>query len=216
MVHGLSHAHLIDLSGHNHDIQLGAQPGMNYVALSPDGEWAATGAWQTTGAKVWNARTGKLVKDLPTPDHSSVRFSPDGTWLVTSTEAEYRFWRMGTWEPGPRLPGAGRYPVQPAFSPDGRTVAVAAATVVRLLAYPSLKELATLEPPSPSAVASLCFSPDGGRLAVACMTQPIYLWDLRLVRERLRAMGLDWNLPAPPARVAHIPSAFAGRGAKIP
>jgi WD40 repeat protein len=58
------------------------------------------------------------------------------------------------------------------------------------------KVLATLEVPNPGFLTSFSFSPDGSRLAAATTYGWFYLWDLRLIRRQLKAMGLDWGAPA--------------------
>ena len=64
---------------------------------------------------------------------------------------------------------------------------------VQLLAAGSWQELATLEEGVP-----LCFSPDGGKLALYSVdSRMVLVWDLRLVRRQLAAMGLDWGTSAP-------------------
>ena len=42
---------------------------------SPDGRWAVTGTWQGTGVKVWDARRGVLVHELPVDGSAEVVFS---------------------------------------------------------------------------------------------------------------------------------------------
>jgi hypothetical protein len=58
------------------------------------------------------------------------------------------------------------------------------------------RELATLEARS---AYLLCFSPDGSQLAYLEDTGQLKVWDLRLVREQLAAMNLDWDFPPFPA-----------------
>ena len=36
-----------------------------YVAVSPDGQWLATGNHDVTGAQVWRIRDGERVAELP-------------------------------------------------------------------------------------------------------------------------------------------------------
>jgi WD40 repeat protein len=83
------------------------------VELSPDERWLATGGrarsgfgtfWhQLTGtggdaepAKLWRVSDMAVVATLPHPDDVvSVAFSPDGHWLVTSSEdGKARLWRL--------------------------------------------------------------------------------------------------------------------------
>jgi WD40 repeat protein len=65
--------------------------------------------------------------------------------------------------------------------------------LARLIDPTDGKELATLEVPNPGILTGFCFSPDGSRLAAATQHGWLYLWDLRLIRRQLRAMGLDWT-----------------------
>jgi WD40 repeat protein len=81
--------------------------------FSTDGRWVATGGrargaigtfWHqltgaggdTSGARLWRARDMALVAELPHPeDVMDVAFSPDGQWLVTSSEDhKARLWRL--------------------------------------------------------------------------------------------------------------------------
>jgi len=183
---------------------------MAYVALSPDGRWLATGVWQSRGVKVWDVAGGKAVKELhPERDITRVAFSPDGQRLLTSTNAEYQFWEVGTWKPhrtisheAPGLAG----PV--AFSRDGRMAAISPTRYsVQLIDMATWEPLARLESPAPQHLSCLCFSPDGSLLAAASGSHTIELWDFRVIRQRLAEMGLDWDLPPyPPPPPAVSPS----------
>jgi hypothetical protein len=181
-------------------------PGITQIALSPDGRWAAAGAWNWGKVRVWDLATGKVARDLPSQgDHRSqtsyTAFSPDGRWLVTSGPGEHRFWRVGSWERGHVLR---RDRVEPggsplAYSPDGRLVGVCRSLqLVQLVEPSSGREVATLYPPEPANVSGLCFSPDGSRLATAHAARDVFVWDLRAVRRRLAELGLDWGQPAYP------------------
>ncbi len=174
------------------------------IALSPDGRWVATGTWQPTTAKVWDARTGQFVRELTAKSHIPA-FSPDGRWLAVHEKSGYRLFEVGTWKPGPSIPmdwDTGRL----AFSPDGRWFAFLdkRTDLVKLYDIGRGTVIATLEPPERSGVDQIVFSPDGQHLAVLTPKQTVELWDLRAVRVRLRAMGLDWDpeQPLPPERPA--------------
>lgn len=162
------------------------------ISISPDGYWLATGTWKGTGVKVWTTRTWQVVKELPVKGNAICLFSPDGQWLVTSSAEDYRFWKVGPWEPGSVIPSdlGGDTSGAMAFSPDGTVLALLHGTRVgvKLLAVPSGHELATLETGPP-----LCFSPDGSQLATAGKDwQSLLVWDLRLIRRQLAAMKLNW------------------------
>ena len=57
--------------------------------------------------------------------------------------------------------------------------------------------IARLESPDSCDVVFATFSPDGSRLVMVPNNNPaVYYWDLRLIRTRLAAIGLDWEAPA--------------------
>src|SRR5260370_27975606 len=55
--------------------RLGPQQDVRGIAVSPDGRWIATGSFGGPGAKVWDAETGDLVKELPVANMCHVAFS---------------------------------------------------------------------------------------------------------------------------------------------
>jgi WD40 repeat protein len=173
-----------------------------FVALSPDAHWYVAGPGQPGRRdQIRDLRTRQVAAEL-VGRNGAPSFSPDGNWLATSSQEEARFYALGSWECIHTLPReAGGVQVTTAFASDSHMAAVACTpTKVRLLAVPSFRELATLESPDPQLLSWLCFSPDGSRLAAATETKQIQLWDLRLIRQQLAAMKLDWDAPPlPPA-----------------
>jgi serine/threonine protein kinase/WD40 repeat protein len=181
-------------------VRLRPQQDVRCCAVSPDGRWAATASHDSTagvGAKVWNAATGEAVQALPVPGRCAVAFSPDGRWLLT-TSGGCRLWQVGSWQRGPHIGGASG-----CFSPDGQLLAAEdSAGAIRLVRPDTGAELARLEAPEQTRLQPTGFSPDGARLiAVGIDTEALHIWDLRRFRERLTAIGLDWDAPeyAPPA-----------------
>src|SRR5262249_19065108 len=89
----------------NRTLTLAPQEDVRFCAVSPDGRWAATGShWpprEGVGVKVWDARSGQHVANLPLL-RGFVRFSPDSKWLLTS-DGGARLWRTDTWQEGPAL-----------------------------------------------------------------------------------------------------------------
>ncbi len=167
-----------------------------YISVGPDGRYVATGSHWHGGAKVWDAATGRLVKDLvPTQPFVQVGFSPDGKWLVTGG-AVCRLWAVDSWHEGPSLGEGDRF----AFSPDGRLLAVEMGQgAVRLVDPDTGREYARLEDPNQDRAGYIAFSPDGAQLIV-CEADSLHVWDLRIIRKELARRGLDWDLPPyPPA-----------------
>ncbi|MDB5309067.1 MAG: hypothetical protein JWO38_3269 [Gemmataceae bacterium] len=182
-------------------VRTGTQDDVRDCSVSPDGRWVATGSHgrlSGVGAKVWNARTGVQEAELPVVGFCGVGFSPDGQWLVTSGGGN-RLWRVGTWDEGPKIPagdGLSRW----AWSRDGLTLAVGDHGVVWLVRADDGRVLARLPFREQTKFAPLCFSPDGGELYVANTdTGDLLVWDLRLVRQGLAELDLDWDAPPFPA-----------------
>jgi WD40 repeat protein len=189
-------------------VKLGPREDVRSCAVSPDGRWVATSnntTLQGIGATVWDAQTGKAIKDFP--DRSGfVAFSPNGNWLLTSS-GDYRLWRVGTWEEGPPIrsdyhsAGEGA-----AFTDDSKMLALPAdESQVRLIEVATGAEFARLTVPEQTALAPQCFSRDGGQLVAIAGNKLMYIWDLRLLRSELVELGLDWDWPQFPAASPPLP-----------
>jgi WD40 repeat protein/DNA-binding SARP family transcriptional activator len=137
------------------------------LAFSPDGRLLAAAALDR-GTEIRDARSGELVRRLPTPELSrSVAFSPDGSLLaVGQYDGTGRLYSTESWEPvGRPLEGHTQRITYVGFSADGRTLATAGAdgTV-------GLWDVGTQEPIGspltlkPNTFASAALSPDGSRL----------------------------------------------------
>jgi WD40 repeat protein len=162
-----------------------------YVAVSPDGEWLATGSHGKNGFQVWRLRDATQVAHPVTDGFGGVRFSPDGRWLM-SWHSPCRLWNVGTWREARRIGGRGH-----CFSADGHQVVVQdASKVIRLVETETGRTLARFDSPDLHTVGEATFSPDGSRLVVTTNDGPaVHIWDLRLIRRRLAEMRLDWDAP---------------------
>lgn len=191
---------VLDLERGDRRVLDGWHPQADYVALSPTGEWAATGSWKKGKVFIWNTISAKQVHCLDMAPRTRVVFSPDGQWLGTSS-SDYRLWRVGTWEPdGKALPGHSNPDFNfMAFSPDARLMAlVDAGRRIQLVETSTRKVNANLEGPDGTPIFALRFSPDGSHLAAMEWAQKLQLWDLRMIRGELKEMGLDWEGPPYP------------------
>jgi serine/threonine protein kinase/WD40 repeat protein/tetratricopeptide (TPR) repeat protein len=179
---------------------------MTTIAVSPDGQWVASGGWKERGIQIWNLATRRLERSLPPCDGRGdtqfyVTFSADGRWLVCAADNKeasgYSFWRVGTWERELLIRTETDIPRTPAFTRDGRLMALKMSPQQILLADPADgRAIARLSALQPVSAAPSAFSPDGSKLATVTNKQGIVrLWDLQRVRDRLEAMGLDWDQP---------------------
>jgi WD40 repeat protein len=192
-------------SGQTRQVTIADYPrGSDQLALSPDGRLAAIASadtfehhgWPTGGVKVWDVRTGKLVREL-LGTQTWATFSPDGR-LVTSGPDEYTFHDVASWKVVRRIRRAAPdYPGQVAFSADGKLMALAIEPAVLRLEELATGQTVELEDPHGDRAGWIGFSPDGAWLAVVAPDNKcVHVWDLRLLRRRLAEVGLDWTWPA--------------------
>jgi serine/threonine protein kinase/WD40 repeat protein len=209
-----SRVHLLEIGEACREKWRAPMPRSGYAAGSPDGRWVAAGSAEGgSGVRVWEADTGRLEKELPIGD-AYVQFSPDSRWLYTITGrlsprgAELCAWRVGTWEPAHRLAliRTTSSPTGPlGVALDGTAVAVPySQETVRLVRADSFAEVATLAAPDPGLLVSTTISHDGA-LLLATAGHRLHFWDLRRLRQELKPLRLDWDLPDYPPGPAPSP-----------
>jgi hypothetical protein len=175
-------------------LTLGPQHDVRFAAVSPDGRWVVTCSWWWDGRSktglIWDANTGELVHDLLQDAEATAKFSPDGKWLMTSEFGNSQLWEVGTWRRVRRYPSA-----HFTFSPDSRLLAINDELgVIRLIEITTGREVARLTGPDSVSYQPYCFTPDGTRL-ISSGGKGLYIWDLRLIRQELKELGLDWHWP---------------------
>ncbi len=195
-----------DLPGFRPDNNLGAA---GSLAFSPDGKYLVAGfglkhvfdeRYATNPLRVWEVATRRLIHRLDghTGYCLSLDFSRDGALLASgSRDGTAIIWSTDTWkaketlrnpDQGPGYGGEGRKDMvaDVAFSPDGKTLALASlGGSVQLWDVATGKLLEPLNGHS-GAVLALAFSPDGRTLASGGTDQTVRLWNVETRRELMR------------------------------
>jgi tetratricopeptide (TPR) repeat protein len=160
------------------------------VAVSPDGALVASVEHKRGAVKVWNARTGRLVRQFS--NGGRVDFSPNGRYLAVGGTHGGLF-AVDSWQEQTKLGAAVR------FAPDNRTVAIAyGSTGIALRDLRTGQEWVRIEDPHRHGLSDYFFSADCTRLLTMDSTQGVHAWDLARLRRQLAERGLDWEGPAYP------------------
>jgi WD40 repeat protein len=136
-------------------------------------------------------------------DRAGLSFTPDSRTLVTCRGDGLDFRDVASFQSVRRLHGEGDDALrQIAFSPGGKLWAVSLnQTQILLLDAASTRIVARLTDPHGERVDWIGFNSDGTQLLTTSNTaKAIHAWDLRAIRARLKAMGLDRDWPEFPAR----------------
>ena len=154
------------------------------AALSPDGTLAATAGYDRR-IKLWNTRTGKLLRTLEGhngPVHG-IAFSPDGTVLASAGgDSAVKLWQVAS---GQRLDTFGQPTGEQfitAFTPDSQYVVAAGADKqIRLWRWisktkPAINPLARVRFAHEDEITDLALSRDGRFLASASADRTVKVW----------------------------------------
>jgi WD40 repeat protein len=166
------------------------------ISLSPDGHWVAVGTRNHIGVRVLDTVSGVLQWKADLRYGTRPVFSSDNQWLVVGTDSGCYVYAAATGERRwHRAPNKGDEPSfwEVAISPDNSMVAwTPKSSLLQLLDARTGEEILTLDYPSRRYITHLAFSPDGEWLAEASNKHAIHLWNLRRMRNQLKAMRLDW------------------------
>jgi RNA polymerase sigma factor (sigma-70 family) len=159
------------------------------LLVSSDGRYLATAVMvftepQRAGSiQVWDAATGESLISAEA-GHASpyIAFSADGKRFAAAAvpelaaryKSEVRVWDLESRAVTNTFPW---YDGQPAFSPDGRTLAVTRDGGIVLLEFASGQARHVFRHHGPVSPA-LAWRPDGRVLAAASTEAPVYLWDV--------------------------------------
>jgi WD40 repeat protein len=173
--------HLAQRTMYGHD-------GVVSVCFSPDGERITSSGAGTV--RVWDARTGRVVSTAE--NHARGVLSPDGKRIASTSLGDnlIRVFDARTGRQALELKGHRGWVKAVAFSPDGKTLASAAARTVRLWDAITGQKLLAIEG-HVGDVSSVCFSPDGRHLASGGgqSDRTVRVWDARTGRELLVLRG---------------------------
>jgi WD40 repeat protein len=108
-----------------------------------------------------------------------------------------RVWDVGSWKVRHQMLFTSDSASAIAFTPDNRLAAIGAWGIgVVLIDVDSGRRVAMLDlPEKPPVYVGLAFTADGSRLMAAVDHAGCCVWDIRALRDRLTALGLDWNSP---------------------
>ncbi|HNL97108.1 MAG TPA: caspase family protein [Accumulibacter sp.] len=173
---------------------------VRFLAYSPDGRWLAAGLGGTSGLRVFEVASGKLVDSDPNyaEQTSSLAFSRDGKRLLTSSyDRKLRLYRI---EGSGRLQltrsveaNGGQRPFAAQFSPDGTRIAVGFSDtrVVQVIDGSKLTDVARANTMGidTGTLSSLTWSEDGRRLYAAGR------WGLENRSTLRRWPAGDWQSP---------------------
>ena len=126
-------------------------------------------------------------------------FSPDGRWLLLASENDYAQYAIQGYPTNWAVvrhftrQSSGFDGGWAAFSADSKLLALHAdQRIFRLLEAATGRELARLTPlPDAFSTGGPIFS-HNGRWFVSSSAIGLHVWDLQLIRQCLREMGLDW------------------------
>jgi len=151
------------------------------VAISPDGQLVATGRADSNDVKIWDAKSGALIRVLNGQNNNAnvIAFSPDGQYLATGTGQPGQGLSLNLWRVADGVRVVGRIPaftngtISVAFSPDSQLLVASGfhATGYKIYHVPDMTLLATISNFDPALgynvrINAVAFSADGQLIGV--------------------------------------------------
>jgi WD40 repeat protein len=151
------------------------------AVFSPDGKYILGAVGNEPVARMWDAKTGALVREFTghTDSVMGVSFSPDGKTIATaSNDNTARLWNTQTGQEIRQFLGHIEAIWGVAFSPDGKILATASADgTARLWDVQTGEELRRLAAHT-AGVENVAFSPDGKFIVTVSDDGTTRLWDV--------------------------------------
>jgi len=159
---------------------VGSSGGFRAISMSPSGKFFASGDRDNL-ARIWSIETGKLTHSLTghRSDVGAVSYSPDGKWLATGDASGNIFvWDAETGAKKNNIDLKVPKLWDLAWKPDGRQIAAAMGDgsifLIDVASGVTRKVSAHTDD-----VRSICYSPDGTRLASASHDKTVKMWNTR-------------------------------------
>lgn len=170
--------------------------GISSVTVSPDGSLVASAAGEG-GVRLYDARTGKLLRVFGAAGDRCVVFAPDGRSLTAAGFHMDKLVSLWDVRSGKRLrtfAGHTEWEADAtAISPDGKLLASTGVDKQILVWEIATGDLKLQLKDQPARMSALAFSPDGATLAAAGGDRQVHLWDCATGQLRRSFTGQsDW------------------------